>query len=75
MQSTKSAFLRVREAVPILGISASALYELANSWLASGGRRGVPAVRLGRSIRIPRAAIERMAAVGSEADSDDFLVS
>ncbi|HTW08424.1 MAG TPA: hypothetical protein VME46_12985 [Acidimicrobiales bacterium] len=56
MQSTKYAFLRVKEAAPTLGISASALYELANSWLESGGRTGVPAVRLGRSIRIPRAA-------------------
>jgi excisionase family DNA binding protein len=60
------AFLRVREAAPMLGISVSAAYELANSWLDSGGQTGLPAVRLGRSILIPRAAVNRPAAVGSE---------
>jgi Helix-turn-helix domain len=50
------AFLRVREAAPMLGISASAAYVLANIWLDSGGQTGLPAVRLGRSILIPRAA-------------------
>ncbi len=70
MEPTKSAFLRVREAAPILGISSSAAYELAKAWLDTDGRAGLPAIRLGRSVRIPRAAIERLAAVGSEIDSD-----
>ena len=48
------AFLRVREAAPMLGISLSAAYELANAWLDSGGHTGLPAIRLGRSILIPR---------------------
>jgi excisionase family DNA binding protein len=74
VETAKPAFLRVREAAPILGISPSALYELANVWLATGGRSGVPAVRLGRSIRIPRAAIDRLAAVGSESDLEEGFV-
>ena len=64
------AFLRVREAAPMLGISVSAAYGLANAWLDSGGQGGLPAVRLGRSILIPRAAIDRLAAVGSQLGSD-----
>jgi excisionase family DNA binding protein len=65
MKPAGQTFLRVREAAVILGISASAAYELVNTWLASDGQSGLPAVRLGRTIRIPRAAIERLDAVGS----------
>jgi excisionase family DNA binding protein len=60
------AFLRVREAAMILGISRSAAYEMANVWLATDGQTGLPAVRMGRTILIPRTAIDRLAAVGGE---------
>jgi excisionase family DNA binding protein len=56
----------VREAALVLGISNSAAYELANAWLATNGRTGLPAVRMGRRILIPRAAIDQLAAVGSD---------
>jgi excisionase family DNA binding protein len=59
------AFVRVREAAVILGISKSAAYELANAWLATEGQAGLRAVRMGRCILVPRAALERLAAVGS----------
>jgi excisionase family DNA binding protein len=62
----ESAFLRVREAAVILGISNSATYELANAWLATEGRAALPAVRMGRCILIPRAAINRLAAIGCD---------
>jgi excisionase family DNA binding protein len=68
MKPAGPTFLRVREAAVILGISASAAYELVNTWLATDGQTGLPAVRLGRTIRIPRAAIDRLAAVGSVGD-------
>ena len=51
--------------------SRSAAYELANAWLATDGETGLPAVRLGRSLRIPRSAVERLLTVG--ADSDEIL--
>ncbi len=66
MKTGEPAFLRVREAAAILGISKSATYELANAWLATDGQAGLPAVRMGRSILIPRTAIDRLAAVGVE---------
>ena len=66
VRTGEAAFLRVREAALVLGISNSAAYELANAWLATDGRTGLPAVRMGRRILIPRAAIDRLAAVGSD---------
>ena len=67
LKSGERAFLRVREAAAILGISKSAAYGLANAWLATDGQAGLPAVRMGRSILIPSAAaIDRLAAVGVE---------
>ncbi|MGH8912183.1 MAG: helix-turn-helix domain-containing protein [Acidimicrobiia bacterium] len=53
-------FLKVEEAARILRISRTSAYELANQWLASEGRVGLPVVRLGRSLRVPRKAIEDM---------------
>lgn len=53
-------FLKVEEAARILRISRTSAYELANQWLASDGRVGLPVVRLGRSLRVPRKAIEDM---------------
>ena len=60
MDGLRRAFFKVDEAARILGISRSAAYELANVWLTTGGQAGIPAIRLGRTIRIPRAAIERL---------------
>jgi excisionase family DNA binding protein len=54
-------FLRVGEAAQLLRISRTSAYALANQWLATGGPEGLPAVRIGRSIRIPTAAIDRLA--------------
>jgi excisionase family DNA binding protein len=66
LKTEERAFVRVGEAAMILGISKSAAYELANSWLATEGRAGLPAVRMGRCILVPRAALDRLAAVGSD---------
>ncbi len=70
MDGPLPAFLRVEEAAQILRISRSAAYEQANAWLASAGRTGLPAVRLGRSLRVPRAVIERLEAIGQTSGTD-----
>ena len=54
-------FLRVEEAAQLLRISRTSAYALANRWLDTDGADGLPAPRFGRSIRIPTAAIERLA--------------
>jgi excisionase family DNA binding protein len=61
MIAEHGAFLRVEEAAQVLRISRTSAYELARRRLESGGRDGLPAVRLGRSIRIPAAALDRLA--------------
>ena len=54
-------FLRVEDAARLLRISRTSAYALARRWLDSGGTDGLPALRFGRSIRIPTAALERLA--------------
>jgi len=52
-------FLTVPEAAQRLRISRTAAYQLVRAWLNGDG--GIPAVRIGRSIRVPAAALERLA--------------
>lgn len=56
--------LSVEEAAKALGIGRNKAYELANLWLDTGGEEGIPALRLGRLIRIPRSALDQMLASG-----------
>ena len=60
-------FFTVEEAATILRIGRTHAYELARQWLATGGREGLQVVRLGRSLRVPEAAIERLAAAPDSA--------
>jgi excisionase family DNA binding protein len=53
VQTNERLVLRVEEAAAMLGISRNLAYELV-------GRGELPAVRLGRRIVVPRAAIETL---------------
>jgi excisionase family DNA binding protein len=55
------AFLRVEEAARVLRISRASAYVLTRRFLENEGREGLPAVRVGRSVRVPAAALEQMA--------------
>jgi hypothetical protein len=54
-------FLRVEEAARLLRISQTIAYVQANRWLDTDGVDGLRAVRIGRSIRVPMAAVQRLA--------------
>jgi len=55
------AFLTVQEAAARLRISRTAAYVLARRWLETGGEEGIPAVRIGRTVRVPAGAFQRWA--------------
>ena len=50
--------LTVEEAAAVLRISRTTAYAQVNEYLDSGGASGVPAIRVARQIRVPRAALE-----------------
>ncbi len=62
-------FRRVEEAARVLRISRTSAYALARLWLDSDGTEGLPAVRIGRSVRIPAVAPDRLASTG-QPDAD-----
>lgn len=52
--------LTVEEAARVLRIGRGAAYELARQWRDSGGLRGLPVIELGRTLRVPRAALRQV---------------
>jgi hypothetical protein len=54
-------FLTIEEAARVLRIGRTSAYLLAQQWRHTGGRSGLPVQRLGRLLRVPRSALERMA--------------
>jgi Helix-turn-helix domain len=56
-------FLTMEETAEILRIGRNQVYELARVWRATGGERGVPVVEFGRRLRVPKAALQRLAGI------------
>jgi hypothetical protein len=54
-------FLTVMQAADVLGLGRTLAYREARRYLASGGRDGLPVVRFGRLLRVPKAALVRLA--------------
>lgn len=54
--------LTIEEAAAVLRIGKGAAYQLAHQYLWSGGEEGLPVFRLGRRMRVPKTAIERLLA-------------
>ena len=54
-------FVGVEQAAAVLGISRTSAYSLARRWERTNGNEGLPVVRLGRTLRVPAAALARMA--------------
>lgn len=60
----------VEEAARILRIGRTAAYALARQWRSTGGRSGLPVLELGRTLRVPRAALTHLLA-GSPATTSE----
>lgn len=59
-----SMLLTVDEAAGFLRIGRSKAYQLANEYLTSGGTSGMPVIRLGGCLRVPRWALLELVATG-----------
>jgi hypothetical protein len=53
-------FLRVEEAAGVLRIGRTTAYALARKYLDTKGDSGLPVVRLGKQLRVPRIRLEQM---------------
>ena len=51
--------LRVEEAARALRIGRSAAYEAVAQFEVTGGEQGIPCIRIGRTLRVPRRALLR----------------
>jgi excisionase family DNA binding protein len=57
---TSADVLTIEEAAEVLRISRGAAYALARRWRETAGREGIPCLRLGRTLRVPSAALHDM---------------
>ena len=48
-------FLTVEEAAEVLRLGRSQAYELTQRWRHTNGREGIPVLKLGRQLRVPKA--------------------
>lgn len=64
-------FLRVEQAQELTQLGRSQLYEQTRLWRDSGGKEGIPVVQFGRCLRIPTAALLRMALIELDSTAGD----
>jgi excisionase family DNA binding protein len=67
-------FLTILEAAKVLRVGRTAAYELATRYEATGGAEGLPVIRMGRQLRVPRARLEELAG-GALSDPASSVVS
>lgn len=60
VRSSVPACLTVEEAAAVMRIGRGSAYAGVNEFLDSGGAAGIPAIRIGRKIRVPFAALEAL---------------
>ncbi|HEY3486306.1 MAG TPA: helix-turn-helix domain-containing protein [Ilumatobacteraceae bacterium] len=75
-----SPLLTVEEAARVLRIGRSLAYQLAAEYIASGGLSGLPVIRIGGCLRVPRWALLELVFAGRVArvcdvDVDALLAS
>ncbi len=63
-------FLRVEQAQELTQLGRTQIYELTRLWRETNGREGIPVVNFGRSLRIPTAALLRLALIDVDGTGD-----
>lgn len=56
--------LKMKEVAPEMRVSTSKCYELAHEYLNSGGTSGLPVLRFGTCMRVPRWALDVLITTG-----------
>ena len=59
-ESFDQAFLTVEQAAEVLGVSRNTAYLATKRYRTTGGKEGLPVIKVGGCLRVPRAVIERM---------------
>ena len=67
--------LTVEEAARVLRIGRTKAYELARRYLVTGGAEGLPVVRVGHLLRVPRHALEQFVGARSRGRSRSTTLS
>lgn len=57
---TTAEVLTIEEAAALLRISRNAAYAAARQWRATGGETGIPCIEIGRTLRVPRADLDKL---------------
>ena len=66
---TTTEVLTIEEAATLLRISRNAAYAAARQWRATGGETGIPCIEIGRTLRVPRAGLDRLLGRGAGPDA------
>lgn len=64
--STSTEVLTIDEAAAVLRISRNAAYAAARQWRATGGKKGLPCIEIGRTLRVPRTLLDRLLRTNTE---------
>lgn len=67
--------LTVEEAAKVLRVGRSLAYQLTSEYLGSGGMSGLPCIRVGGCLRVPRWALVELAMTGRVVRLCDVVVS
>lgn len=64
-------FLTIKQVQELTQLGRAQVYALVNRYRATDGKEGMPVTEFGRNLRVPTAAVMRMALVDPDAEVDD----
>lgn len=64
-------FLTIKQVQAVTQLGRAQVYALVNRYRETGGKEGMPVTEFGRNLRVPKAALMRMALVDPDAEVSD----